>query len=134
MSQNTTSTDFPGTSSTGGAGSTGTTGQTGTTGSTNESFATGTTGTSGTGSATGAATALAQEYGSKITEAASQAKDYVTDKVSVVGDKLKDLQNADFGEMAENAKDYARNNPGQAILISAAAGLLIGLILRGSRR
>ena len=137
MSQNRTSTDFPGTSSTGTTGTTGTTGQTGT-GSTNESFATGTTGTTGstgsTGTATGAATALAQEYGSKITEAASQAKDYVTDKVSVVGDKLKDLQNADFGEMAENAKDYARNNPGQAILISAAAGLLIGLILRGSRR
>src|ERR1051325_5551700 len=135
MSQNTTSTDFPGTSSTGGGttGTTGTTGQTGTTGSTNESFATGTTGTSGTGSATGTATALAQEYGSKITEAASQAKDYVADKVSVVGDKLKDLQNADFSEMAENAKDYARNNPGQAILISAAAGLLVGLILRGRR-
>jgi len=138
MSQNRTSTDFPGTSSTGQTGTTGTTGTTGQTGtgSTNESFATGTTGTTGsTGTtATGAATALAQEYGSKITEAASQAKDYVTDKVSVVGDKLKDLQNADFGEMAENAKDYARNNPGQAILISAAAGLLLGLILRGSRR
>jgi len=140
MSQNRTSTDFPGTSSTGQTGSTGTPGTTGTTGqtgtgSTNDSFATGTTGSTGTtGTATGAATALAQEYGSKITEAASQAKDYVTDKVSVVGDKLKDLQNADFGEMAENAKDYARNNPGQAILISAAAGLLLGLILRGSRR
>jgi ElaB/YqjD/DUF883 family membrane-anchored ribosome-binding protein len=138
MSQNRTSTDFPGTSSTGQTGTTGTTGTTGQTGagSTNESFATGATGTTGStgSSATGTATALAQEYGSKITEAASQAKDYVTDKVSVVGDKLKDLQNADFGEMAENAKDYARNNPGQAILISAAAGLLIGLILRGSRR
>jgi ElaB/YqjD/DUF883 family membrane-anchored ribosome-binding protein len=141
MSQNRTSTDFPGTSSTGQTGSTGTTGTTGTTGQTgtgssNEGFATGTPGTTGsTGTTgTGTATALAQEYGSKITEAATQAKDYVTDKVSVVGDKLKDLQNADFGEMAENAKDYARNNPGQAILISAAAGLLIGLILRGSRR
>ena len=135
MSQNRTSTDFPGTSSTGQTGTTGTTGSTGQTGtgSPNESFATGTTGSTGT-TGTGAATALAQEYGSKITEAASQAKDYVTDKVSVVGDKLKDLQNADFGEMAENAKDYARNNPGQAILISAAAGLLLGLILRGSRR
>jgi ElaB/YqjD/DUF883 family membrane-anchored ribosome-binding protein len=76
---------------------------------------------------------MAQEYGSKITEAASQAKDYVTDKVSVVGDKLKDLQNADLGEVAENAKEYARKNPGQAILISAAAGLLVGLILRGRR-
>jgi ElaB/YqjD/DUF883 family membrane-anchored ribosome-binding protein len=54
--------------------------------------------------------------------------------VSVVGDKLKELQKADLAEVAENAKDYARKNPGQAILISAAAGLLLGLILRGARR
>lgn len=91
----------------------------------------------GTGSSAGTATALsqtAQDYGQKITEAATQAKDYVTDKVSVVGDKIKELQNADLAEVAENAKDYARKNPGQAILISAAAGLLLGLILRGGRR
>ena len=105
MSQNTTSTDFPGTSQSG----------------------------SQTGSATGTASALAQEYGGKISEAASQAKDFVSDKITVVGDKIKDLQNADFAEMAENAKDYTRKNPGQALLISAAAGLLVGLILRGRR-
>jgi ElaB/YqjD/DUF883 family membrane-anchored ribosome-binding protein len=88
-------------------------------------------------SSTGTATALsqtAQEYGHKISDAATQAKDYVSDKVSVVGDKLKELQNRDLGEVAENAKDYARKNPGQAILISAAAGLVLGLILRGRRQ
>ncbi|MDQ3472394.1 MAG: hypothetical protein M3447_01525 [Acidobacteriota bacterium] len=91
----------------------------------------------GTGSTAGTATALsqtAQDYGHKISEAATQAKDYVTEKVSVVGDKFKELQNADLAEVAENAKDYARKNPGQAILISAAAGMLLGLILRGGRR
>ena len=90
----------------------------------------------GSGTGTGTATALSQSgqnYGQKITEAATQAKDYVADKVSVVGDKIKDLQNADYAEVAENAKEYARKNPGQAILISAAAGLVIGLILRGRR-
>lgn len=90
----------------------------------------------GSGS-TGTATALsetAQDYGHKISEAATQAKDYVSDKVSVVGDKLKELQNADLGEVAANAKEYARKNPGQAILISAAAGLVLGLILRGRRQ
>ena len=94
-----------------------------------------TTGTSGTpgNTGTGTATALsqtAQDYGQKIT----YAKDFVTDKVSVVGDKFKELQNADLGELAENAKDYARQKPGQALLISAAAGLLLGLIIRGGRR
>ena len=96
---------------------------------------TGTTGTPGTGG-TGTATALsqtAQDYGQKISEVATQAKDYVADKVSVVGDKFKELQNADLGELAENAKEYARQKPGQALLISAAAGLLLGLIIRGRR-
>ena len=98
---------------------------------------TGTTGTPGTpGTGTGTATALSQtahDYGQKISEVATQAKDYVADKVSVVGDKFKELQNADLGELAENAKEYARQKPGQALLISAAAGLLLGLIIRGRR-
>src|SRR5688572_20552597 len=77
-----------------------------------------------------------EEWERKIgnaSDVATYAKDYVSDKTSVVGDKLKDLRNADLGELVENAKDYARNNPGQAILISAAAGLLVGLLIRGRR-
>ena len=93
---------------------------------------TGTTGKAGTGAAT-ALSQTAQDYGQKISEVASQAKDYVSDKVSVVRDKFKELQNADLGELAENAKEYARQKPGQALLISAAAGLLLGLIIRGRR-
>lgn len=93
---------------------------------------TGTTGTTGSGTGT-ALSQTAQDYGHKISEAATHAKDFVTDKVSVVGDKLKDLQNADLGELAENAKSYARQKPGQALLISAGVGLILGLILRGRR-
>jgi ElaB/YqjD/DUF883 family membrane-anchored ribosome-binding protein len=93
---------------------------------------TGTTGSTGTGTGT-ALSQTAQDYGHKISEAATHAKDFVTDKVSVVGDKLKDLQNADLGELAENAKSYARQKPGQALLISAGVGLILGLILRGRR-
>ena len=123
MSQN-RSTDFPGTSQS----STQTNvAHSGTSGAGNESS----TGNGGTATAT--ATAKAQEYGQKISEAASQAKDFVSDKVTIVGDKIKELQNADLAEISENAKDYARKNPGQAILISAAAGLLLGLIIRGRR-
>ena len=88
--------------------------------------------TTGTGTGT-ALSQTAQDYGQKISEVASQAKDYVSEKVSVVGEKIKDLQNADLGELADNAKDYARKNPGQALLISAGVGLLLGLIIRGRR-
>lgn len=114
MSQNTT--DFPGTSS-----SNTSAGQTG-------------IGNTGTGAATATGLAqTAQQYGEKISEAAGQAKEFLGEKFTVVGDKFKDLKNADLSEVAENAKEYARKNPGQAILISAAAGLLVGLILRGRR-
>ena len=105
---------------------------TGTPGTPSTPGTTGTPGTAGTGTAT-ALSQTAHDYGQKISDAASQAREYVTDKVSVVGDKLKDLQNADLGELAENAKEYARRKPGQAILISAAAGLILGLLVRGRR-
>ena len=123
------STDFPGSTST---GNTGTNDRSSTGLGSTGLGSTSSTGATGTGAAPGLAK-TAREYGDKITEAATHAKDYVSDKMTVVGDKVKDLQNADLAEIAENAKDYARKNPGQAILISAAAGLLVGLILRGRR-
>lgn len=116
------------TSATSGAGGAGT-GQSMTTG--------GGGGAQGAGGGTGTATGLtqtAQEYGQKIAGAASTAREYVTDKVSVVGDKLGELRNKDFSEVATEAKEYARQNPGQALLISAAAGFVLGLLIRGSRR
>jgi ElaB/YqjD/DUF883 family membrane-anchored ribosome-binding protein len=76
----------------------------------------------------------AQEYGKTITDAASRAGDYIEEKARVVGDKFKDLQGKNFNELADEAKDYARRKPGQAILISAAAGLVLGFLLRNGRR
>jgi len=77
--------------------------------------------------------AQAQEYGQKFQDAASKARDYANEKLSVAGDKLKDLQNRDPKELVEDAKEYARQKPGQTILISAAVGLVLGLIFRGRR-
>jgi ElaB/YqjD/DUF883 family membrane-anchored ribosome-binding protein len=79
-------------------------------------------------------TETTQEYGRKIADAASRAGDFMSDKVSVVGGKIKDLQGKDISEIADEAKDYARKNPGQAILISAVAGVVLGFLLRGGRR
>lgn len=133
----------------GGAGSyggTSPTGSTGGSGSTGGGYTpdTGTGGgltrgntTTSTGGGTGAATGLAQQaqqYGQKIADAASTAKDYVTERAGVVGEKIQDLRNKDYAQIADDAKQYARQNPGQALLISAAAGFLLGILLRGSRR
>ena len=125
-------TSAPGSTGTGAPGGTGATSS-----SSGQNLTPSTTTSTGGGTGAGTATGLAataQEYGQKIAGAASTAKDYVTDKVSVVGDKITDLRNKDFSEVANDAKEYARQNPGQAILISAAAGLVLGLLIRGSRR
>ena len=137
MSQNFNDNDTSNT--TGGTGIGGASG-TGTS-DTSTGLSTTTTGTGG-GSAAGTATApstsgiasQAKEYGQKVADAATKAKDYISDRASVAGEKIQDLRNVDYAQLAEDAKDYARQKPGQAILIAAAAGFVVGLLLRGTRR
>lgn len=76
----------------------------------------------------------AQEYGQRIQDAAVKARDFANDKFAQAGDRLKDLSAKDPKEFVEDAKEFARQKPGQTILISAAIGLVVGLILRGGRR
>ena len=75
----------------------------------------------------------AQEYGHKLQDAASRAKDYAGEKFAQAGDKFKDLQNKDPKELIEDAKEYARQKPGHAILISAAVGLVLGFLIKGRK-
>ena len=96
-----------------------------------------TTGGAATGTAPAPASGIgakAKEYGQTVADAATTAKDYITDKASVVGDKIQGLRDVDYAEYANQAKDYARSNPGQALLVAAAAGFVIGLLVRGGRR
>lgn len=76
----------------------------------------------------------AQEYGQKIQDAASQAKDYASEKFAAAGDKFKEMSAKDPKELIEDAKEFARQKPGQTILISAAVGVVLGLILRSGRK
>ncbi len=72
----------------------------------------------------------AQEYGQKFQDAAVKAKDYAGEKFTAASEKFKELQNKDPQELVEDAKEFARQKPGQALLISAAAGLIIGFLLK----
>ena len=72
----------------------------------------------------------AQEYGQKVQDAAGRAKAYAGEQFAWAGDKFKELQNKDPKEIVEDAKEYARQKPGQTILISAAIGLVLGMLLR----
>jgi ElaB/YqjD/DUF883 family membrane-anchored ribosome-binding protein len=76
----------------------------------------------------------AQEYGQKLQEAATKARDYANEQFSVATDKFKELQQKDPKELVEDAKEYARQKPGQTILISAAIGVVLGLLFGGKRR
>ncbi len=76
----------------------------------------------------------AQEYQQKLQDTAIKAKDYANEKLSQASEKFKELQQKDPKELVEDAKEYARQKPGQTILISAAIGLVLGLIFRGGRK
>ena len=76
----------------------------------------------------------AQEYQQKFQDAAVKAKDYASEKFTQASEKFKELSQKDPKELVEDAKEFARQKPGQTILISAAVGLVLGLILRGGRR
>lgn len=72
----------------------------------------------------------AQEYGQKFQDAAGKAREYAGEKLTQASDKFKELQNKDPKELVEEAKEFARQKPGQTILISAVVGFFVGLILR----
>lgn len=120
-------------------GTTGGTGSGGVSGGTSSGTGLSTTGGGGS-AATGTATApagigeRAKQYGQTVADAATTAKDYISDKAGVVGDKIQGLREVDYAEYANQAKDYARQNPGQALLVAAAAGFVIGLLVRSGRR
>lgn len=77
--------------------------------------------------------AQTQDYGQKLQEAAVKAKDYAAEKFGQVSDKIKELDGKDPQELLEEAKQYARQKPGQALLVSAAVGLVLGLLLKGRK-
>jgi ElaB/YqjD/DUF883 family membrane-anchored ribosome-binding protein len=93
-----------------------------------------TEGTAGTDEFLGDLKMQAEEYAGKIKDAAGNAYDFAQEKYGVASDKFKELSNKDPKELIEDAKEFARQKPGQTILISAAVGLVLGLILKGGRR
>jgi ElaB/YqjD/DUF883 family membrane-anchored ribosome-binding protein len=76
----------------------------------------------------------AQEYGQKIQDVAGKARDYASETYTQASDKFRELAAKDPKEIVEDAKEFARQKPGQTILISAAIGLVIGLLFRGGRK
>ena|ERR1041385_1443159 len=78
--------------------------------------------------------AHAEEYGQQLKDVAVRAADYAGEKWTQAEGKFREISNKDPREIVEDAKEFARQKPGQTILISAAVGLVLGLLLRGGRR
>ena len=74
-----------------------------------------------------------QEYGQRLQDAAGRARAFAEEKAAWAGEKFKELQNKDPKELIEDAKEFARQKPGQTILISAAVGLVLGFLLKRRR-
>ena len=72
----------------------------------------------------------AQEYGQRLQDAAGKARVFAEEKMAWAGGKFKEISDKDPKQLVEDAKEFAREKPGQTILISAAVGLVLGLILR----
>ena len=72
----------------------------------------------------------AQEYGARVQDAAGKAREFAGEKLAWAEDKFKELKDKDPKELVEDAKEFARQKPGQTILISAAIGLVIGFLLK----
>lgn len=72
----------------------------------------------------------AQNYGQQFQDVAGKARVFATEKFSQVSDKLKELDGKDPQQLVNEAKEYARQKPGQAIAVSAVVGLVLGLLLR----
>ena len=68
---------------------------------------------------------------------AGQARERLTDATShareMMHDRMSHMREMDWSSMSDSMMNYTRQNPGQAILISAGVGFMLGLLLRPSR-
>ena len=69
---------------------------------------------------------LGESYG----KAREQFDDVSEDVRKNVKDAARNIQK-DYGYIWDDVRDYVRENPGTALALSAAAGLVLGFLLRG---
>jgi ElaB/YqjD/DUF883 family membrane-anchored ribosome-binding protein len=67
-----------------------------------------------------------------------KAKAFVNEKYSAASDAARNsynqvrenVEDVDFGAVADQVRSYVRSNPGKALLLSVGIGFVIGLLLR----
>ena len=74
----------------------------------------------------------AKEGYEKAKDGVGTAKDKVSEQVSKAKAGMKEIPNKSIGELADSVTEYAKQHPGQTILVSMGVGALSGMLL--SRR
>lgn len=78
-----------------------------------------------------------QKVAEEMRKEAEKAKVKAREQMGVAAEGLRtgyDKVRKDANELTDDFNDYVRDNPGKSVLIAAAAGFIVGLILRGSDR
>jgi len=84
----------------------------------------------------------------RVRDTTEQAREMLNEKVGAMGqqlsgvsdslsqgvDRIRHMDREDYEQAWQSVQDRARQNPGQTILISAAVGFVIGMMMRGGRR
>jgi ElaB/YqjD/DUF883 family membrane-anchored ribosome-binding protein len=79
---------------------------------------------------TGQAREMLNEGLGTVSEQLSGVSSTVTQGV----DRIRNMDRDDYEQMWTSVQNRARQNPGQTILIAAAAGFVLGMMMRGGRR
>ena len=72
----------------------------------------------------------------EVRRRAEAARAFAKDKLGSAKEGLRqgyDRVRKDVGELSTDVNEYVRDNPGKSILIAAAVGFAIGLLVRGRR-
>ncbi len=79
----------------------------------------------------------AERTGQQVRESAEKATVAAKERYEVAREKVKqgyDSARKNLDHLGDDVNEYVRDNPGRSLLIAAAVGFLLGLLLRGGRR
>lgn len=68
----------------------------------------------------------------RVTEAGDSVKSAASGAKRKFGDVKSKVSSADYAGMSSELRVFVRENPGKAIVVAAATGFLVGLLLRSS--
>lgn len=75
--------------------------------------------------------------GTQLKEGAGKASQVAREKYVVAKEKVGqgyDKVSKDMDQLSQDVNEYVRANPGKSVLIAAAVGFFLGVLMRGGRR